>query len=57
MIFLQQSISLLYQFFLHTERVDRLLAGRSSGSSTRRRTTGSTTAPTPSTWTATTAAS
>ncbi|MFC0003572.1 sterol desaturase family protein [Micromonospora siamensis] len=24
MIFLQQSISLLYQFFLHTERVDRL---------------------------------
>ena len=24
MIFLQQSVSLIYQFFLHTERVDRL---------------------------------
>ena len=43
-VFLQQSVNLVYQFLIHTERIDRC-PGRSSSSSTPRRTTASTTAP------------
>jgi sterol desaturase/sphingolipid hydroxylase (fatty acid hydroxylase superfamily) len=56
MILTQQAISLIYQFWIHTERVKKMPAG-SSSSSTRPRTTASTTAPTRSTSTATAAAS
>ena len=56
MVLLAQSWSLIYQFFLHTERSGGCRA-RSRRSSTRRRTTASTTAPTSSTSTATTAGS
>ncbi len=56
MIFLAISWNLLYQFWIHTEKIRRLPPG-SSTSSTRPPTTASTTAPTSSTSTATTAAS
>ena len=56
MVLLAQSWSLIYQFGLHTERIGRL-PRPFERSSTRRRTTASTTAPTSSTWTATTPAS
>ena len=56
MVLLAQSWSLIYQFWIHTERI-RKLPRPSRSCSTRRRTTACTTAPTRSTWTATTAAS
>ena len=56
MIVLQQSVSLTYQFFIHTERVGRL-PRPIERVSTRPRITAPTTAPTRSTWTGTTAAS
>ena len=57
MVLLAQAWSLIYQFWIHTER-DRAAAAAGRGrASTRRRTTASTTAPTSSTWTRTTPAS
>ena len=56
MIFTQQAISLIYQFWIHTERIGKL-PRRSSSSSTRPRTTACTTARTTSTSTGTTPAS
>ncbi len=56
MIFVGFSVSLVYQFFVHTDGSTGC-PGRSSTCSTPRRTTASTTAAIPSTWTATTAAS
>ena len=56
MIFLAMSWNLLYQFWIHTERIGSC-RGRSSSSSTRPATTASTTARRSSTWTATTRAS
>ena len=56
MVLLAQAWSLIYQFWIHTERI-RSCRARSSTSSTRPPTTGYTTAPTRSTSTRTTAAS
>ena len=57
MVLLAQAWSLIYQFWIHTERIRKPARARSSGSSTRPPTTASTTAPTRSTSTRTTAAS
>ena len=57
MVLLAQAWSLIYQFWIHTERIKRLPRWVERHASTRRRTTASTTAPTTSTSTRTTAGS
>ena len=57
MVLLAQSWSLIYQFGLHTERIGRLPRPIEAVLQHAARTTASTTAPTSSTWTATTPAS
>ena len=54
MIFAQQAVSLVYQFWIHTERIDKLPRPVRVRASTRRAITAFTTARTTSTWTGTT---